>query len=88
MRQRTHSAGAEARIWRPSQYRRLTARRGRKKAAVALGHAIRIIVYHLLSRAEVYEDLGVNYFDENRRERVGHGLGQRLKDRRSPARAS
>jgi hypothetical protein len=36
-----------------AQYRRLTARRGKKKAAVALGHSILVIVYHLLSRGEV-----------------------------------
>jgi hypothetical protein len=49
-----------------SAYRRLTARLRRKKAAVALGHAILVIVYHLLSQAdEVYQDLGVQYFDEN-----------------------
>jgi hypothetical protein len=64
-----------------AQYRRLTARRGKKKAAVALGHAILIIVYHLLSHDnEVYQDLGVHHFDERRRERVERGLVQRLKD--------
>jgi transposase len=36
--------------------RRLTARRGNKKAAVALGHSILVIVYHLLSRGEVYQE--------------------------------
>jgi transposase len=63
-----------------AQYRRLTARRGKKKAAVALGHSILVIVYHLLTRAEVYQDLGVQYFDENRRDRIERGLVQRLKD--------
>ena len=58
----------------------LTARRGKKKAAVALGHSILVIVYHLLSRGEVYHDLGVQYFDEGRRERVQHGLVRRLQD--------
>jgi transposase len=63
-----------------AQYRRLTARRGKKKAAVALGHSILIIVYHLLSRREVYHDPGVQYFDDGRRERLERGLIHRLQD--------
>src|SRR2546428_640850 len=49
-------------------------------APVALGHSILIIVYHVLSRGEVYHDLGVQYFDEGRRERLEHGLVRRLQD--------
>ena len=33
-----------------AQYRRLTARRGKAKAAVAVGHAIPVIIYHPLRR--------------------------------------
>jgi transposase len=75
-----HSLGRGRGTYLAAQYRRLTARRGKKKAAVALGHSILIIVYHLLTRAEVYQDLGVQYFDENRRDRVERGLVKRLKD--------
>jgi transposase len=76
-----HALGRGRGTYLAAQYRRLTARRGKKKAAVALGHAILIIVYHLLSHAdEVYQDLGVHHFDEGRRERVERGLVQRLKD--------
>jgi transposase len=75
-----HSLGRGRGTYLAAQYRRLTARRGKKKAAVALGHAILVIVYHLLSRGEVYHDLGVQYFDEGRRERLEHGLVRRLQD--------
>ena len=75
-----HSLGRGRGTYLAAQYRRLTARRGKKKAAVALGHSILIIVYHLLSRGEVYHDLGVQYFDEGRRERLEHGLVRRLQD--------
>src|SRR5437762_7429123 len=51
-----HSLGRGRGTYLAAQYRRLTARRGKKKAAVALGHSILIIVYHLLTRAEVYQD--------------------------------
>jgi hypothetical protein len=75
-----HSLGRGRGTYLAAQYRRLTARRGKKKAAVALGHSVLVIVYHLLSRGEVYHDLGVQYFDEGRRERLERGLVQRLKD--------
>jgi transposase len=75
-----HALGRGRGTYLAAQYRRLTARRGKKKAAVALGHAILVIVYHVLKRAEVYQDLGVHYFDESRRERVERGLVQRLKN--------
>ena len=52
-----HSLGRGRGTYLAAQYRRLTARRGKKKAAVALGHSILVIVYHLLSRGEVYHDL-------------------------------
>jgi transposase len=38
-----------------AQFRRLTARRGRKKAAVAVGHSILVIVYWLLTRPDLYQ---------------------------------
>src|SRR6202022_720661 len=65
-----HSLGRGRGTYLAGQYRRLTARRGKKKAAVALGHSILVIVYHLLSGGEVYPDLGVQYFDEGRRDRL------------------
>ncbi len=53
-----------------AQYRRLAARRGTKKAAVAVAHTILVIAYHLLSRADSYRDLGSAYFDERDRPAV------------------
>ncbi len=44
---------------------RLAARRGNKKAIVAVGHLILTIVYHLLKHPDsVYHDLGRGYYDE------------------------
>ncbi|HEX2290416.1 MAG TPA: IS110 family transposase, partial [Pseudonocardiaceae bacterium] len=44
-----------------AQYRRLAARRGRKKALVAVGHSILVIAYYLLTRRTDYQDLGGQY---------------------------
>ena len=46
-----------------SQFHRLRARRGDKRAAVAVAHSILIVVYHLLANPEaVYTELGADYF--------------------------
>ena len=46
-----------------SQFHRLRARRGDKRAAVAVAHSILIVVYHLLADSEaVYTELGADYF--------------------------
>jgi transposase len=47
-----------------AQYRRIAARRGAKRALVAVAHSILVIAYHLLSRGTEYQELGGNYFDE------------------------
>ena len=40
------------------------ARRGGKRAAIAVAHTILIIAYHLIKDGTTYQDLGPNYFDE------------------------
>jgi transposase len=50
-----------------AQYRRLAARRGDKRAIVAVAHTILVIIYHLLCHGTTYRDLGGNYFDEQDR---------------------
>ena len=46
-----------------SQYHRLYKRLGRKKALVAVGHSLLVIIYHVLKKRAGYEELGGNYFD-------------------------
>ena len=47
-----------------AQYRRLAARCGKKKAMVAIGHSVLVIIYHVLRGKKSYEELGGNDFDE------------------------
>jgi transposase len=61
-----------------AQYRRLAARRGKKKAAVAVGHTILVLAYYLLTRERAYQDLGVAYFDERDRQALERRLVRRL----------
>lgn len=47
-----------------ARYRRVMARRGRKRALVALQHSILIAVWHMFTHDTLYRDLGGNYFLE------------------------
>ena len=59
-------------------YRRLASRRGKQRAAVAVGHSLLVTGYHLITRQTAYEDLGGNYFDERDREAVKRRAVRRL----------
>jgi hypothetical protein len=59
-------------------YRRLAARRGRKRALVALGHTLLGVMYQLLRKGEDYTDLGADYFDRRDREHLTRRLVRRL----------
>lgn len=59
-------------------FHRLAARRGGKKAVIAVGHTILVISYHLISGGGVYQDLGANHFDQLDRDRVSKRLIKRL----------
>lgn len=49
------------------RYRRIARRRGKKKAIVAVGRSILVIVWHLLSDDQArFHDLGADYFDKRR----------------------
>jgi transposase len=58
--------------------RRLQARRGTKKALVAVGHAMLVISYHSLSRQEASQDFGAHDFDARARQAVHRRLVHRL----------
>jgi len=61
-----------------AQYRRLASRRGKKRALVALGHTILVMIYHLLSEQTTYAELGADYFDRLDTERLTRTLVRRL----------
>ena len=47
-----------------SQFRRLAARRGKKRAVVAVAHSILIVIYHVMKHKVPYQELGENFFDK------------------------
>lgn len=61
-----------------AQYRRLAPRRGKKRALLALGHTLLVIIYHVFKNKREYKDLGSNYFDRLEPGRTRHYLVKRL----------
>jgi transposase len=59
-------------------FRRLSARRGSKRATIAVAHKILVIAYQLLKTKQVYQDLGPDYFDQINADRVKRSLVRRL----------
>ncbi len=58
--------------------RRLAPRRGKKRALVAVGHAILVIIYHMLKAKVTYQDLGADFFDKLKPEQYRRYLVKRL----------
>lgn len=61
-----------------AQYHRLIRRRGKQKAAIAVGHSILVIVYYLLTTGEDYHDLGADHFDQRDRAALERRLVRQL----------
>jgi transposase len=73
-----HVAAKTKDTYLAAQYRRIAARRGKKRALIALGHTVLVIAYQLLTRKQPYQDLGVAYVDKLEQSRVERRLVQRL----------
>lgn len=62
-----------------AQYRRLAGRRGRKRSAMAVGHSLLEVIYHLLAKPDLqYHELGGHYFENLHPERLSRHLIKRL----------
>lgn len=72
------AAGRTRNTYLSVQYHRLAARRGAKRAVVAVAHTILLIVYHMLREGTTYRDLGQNYFDEPARHTTVRRAVQRI----------
>jgi transposase len=60
------------------KYRRLVARRGKMRAAVAIAHKILVSIWHMLSNGTFYQDPGTGFLDKLDRERTSKHLVRRL----------
>jgi len=72
-------AGRVRRSYLAAQYTRLARRRGKKKAALAVGHSILVAAYHVLRDGGDYRDLGPDHFDRLASDRLTRHYVQRLR---------
>jgi transposase len=73
-----HAAGRSKTSYLGAVYRRIAARRGKKRAAIALGRRILEIAYYVLRDGVAYEELGANFYDERRKDAVVRNAVKRL----------
>lgn len=59
-------------------YHRLAARKGKKRAIIAVAHALLVTGYVLLRMGRTFQDLGVDYFERLDRERLTKRFVKRL----------
>jgi transposase len=60
------------------QYRRLAARRGSKRAIVAVAHSLVVVIYHMLERGSEYAELGSEYFERRRPAATAQRLARQI----------
>lgn len=70
----SHSKGT----YLQAQFRRLVGKRGKKRALVAVGHSILVIIYTMLKKQTDFQDLGADYFDRQNPARLTKYLVRRL----------
>jgi transposase len=61
-----------------ARYRRVCRRRGPKRALLAVGHTLLVIVYQVLKQRASYRELGADYYDRLEPERLARQLVRRL----------
>ncbi|WP_052569112.1 hypothetical protein [Ktedonobacter racemifer] len=77
MIQAAHAAG-RTQTYLGEQYRRISKRRGKKRAAVAVEHSILVIYYHMMLTGEHYQEKGVEFFRQRDKQQHERRLIQRL----------
>jgi transposase len=71
-------AASHTQTYLGEQYRRISARRGAKRAAVAVGHRILVIFYHMVKTGESYQEKGADYFLNRDKEQIQQRLVRQL----------
>jgi transposase len=73
------AAGRTKGTYLADKYRRLKARRGTLRAAVAIGHKTLLLAYRMLADGSDYKDLGAGYPDQLNTHRSAGNMVRRLR---------
>ena len=74
-----HSAVKNKSSFFYAQFQRISARRGSKRAYVAVAHSMLVAIYHVLKDGVVFKDLGAGYYNQFNRERKINTYLKKLK---------
>lgn len=74
-----HSAVKRKSSYFHAQFARISARRGKKRAYVAVAHSMLIAIYHILKDGLVFKDLGADYYNQFNKERKIKSYLKKLK---------
>ena len=72
------AASRQEGIYYQALFKRIAARRGKKRATVAVAHAILVAIYHMIKDGVPYQELGADHFDKLNKPRTIHNLTKRL----------
>jgi transposase len=72
------AAGRTKESYLGALFRRQSARRGKKRALIAVGHTLLVIFYHMLKTNVPYNDLGPDFFERLKPEQYRRYLVKRL----------
>ena len=61
-----------------AQFKRITSRRGVKRANMAVAHSMLCVIWELLMHSQTYQDLGRDYFERTNEDRIKRQLVKRL----------
>jgi transposase len=76
--QAAHAAARPKGTYLSAQSRRLAARRGKKRASLAVAHSILVMAYYMIQRQEPYRNAGADVFDRLQPEDTARRLIKRL----------
>ena len=72
------AASHSSQTYLAAQFRRLAGRRGKKRAIIAVGHTMLVMMYHMLRDGVNYKELGHDFLDKLHPHRLAHYLVKRL----------
>ena len=74
-----HSAVKNKKSYFYAQFQRISARRGNKRAYVAVAHSMLTAIYHILKHGVAFHDLGADYYNQFNKERKINAYLKKLK---------
>lgn len=78
MTQAAWAASRTKETYLKARYHRLAARRGKKRAIVALAHSMLVSAWHMLTHRQAYQELGGDYYEQRKKESKVTYLTQQL----------